>query len=171
MDPKKIDQGAGSGGGPDTAEHSHFFDGTYSITANTIEVLSRPPIPPAPPGPNMITILAAGLLPDGKVNIRGSQGVRVTSGPPPLPPTSSDSVNGVEIIASEAQNITIQRGLIPMVDQKIEMAPGSIMVDGGAGTITIQSLTEITLQVAGGLCSIKLTPAGIILQGILIQIN
>ena len=173
MDPEKKDGqlGAGSGGGPDTAEQSHFFDGTYSITANQIEVLSRPPIPPAPPGPNVITILAAGLAPNGKVNVRGSQGVRVTSGPPPLPPTASDSVNGVEIIVSEAQNVTIQRGLIPGVDQKIEMTPGNITVDGGAGTITIQSLTEIKLAVAGGMSSITLTPAGIIIQGILVQIN
>lgn len=173
MDPERKEEelGAGSGGGPDTSEQSHFFDGTYSITANQVEVLSRPPIPPAPPGPNMITILAAGLAPNGKVNVRGSQGVRVTSGPPPLPPTSSDSVNGVEIIVSEAQNVTIQRGLIPGVDQKIEMTPGNITVDGGAGTITIQSLTEIKLAVAGGMSSITLTPAGIIIQGILVQIN
>ncbi len=171
MEEEKKDLGAGSGGGPETVEHSHFFDGTYSVTANQIEVLSRPPLPPAPPGPNMITILAAGLGVDGKVNVRGSQGVRVTSGPPPLPPTASDSVNGVEIIVSEAQNVTVQRGLIPGVDQKIEMTPGNITIDGGVGTITIQSLTEITLSVAGGMSSITLTPAGITIQGILVQIN
>jgi hypothetical protein len=171
MDPEKKEVGAGSGGGPETVEHSHFFDGTYSVTANQIEVLSRPPLPPAPPGPNVITILAAGLGVDGKVNVRGSQGVRVTSGPPPLPPTASDSVNGVEIIVSEAQNVTIQRGLISGVDQKIEMTPGSITVDAGAGTVTIQSLTEITLSVAGGMSSITLTPAGITIQGVLVQIN
>ena len=119
----------------------------------------------------MITILAAGLGVDGKVNVRGSQGVRVTAGPPALPPTASDSVNGVEIMVSEAQNVTIQRGLIPGVDQKIEMTPGAIKIDGGGGTITIQSLTEITLSVAGGMSSITLTPAGITIQGILVQIN
>jgi hypothetical protein len=167
----KLEQGAGSGGGPETVDHSHYFDGTYSITANQIEMLSRPPLPPAPPGPNVITILAAGLAPDGKVNLRGSQGVRVTAGPPLLPPTESDSVNGVEIIVGEAQNVTVQRGLLPGVDQKIEMTPGNITVDGGAGTITIQSLTEITLSVAGGMSSITLTPAGITIQGILVQIN
>jgi hypothetical protein len=167
----KQEQGAGSGGGPETVDHSHYFDGTYSITANQIEMLSRPPLPPAPPGPNVITILAAGLAPDGKVNLRGSQGVRVTAGPPLLPPTESDSVNGVEIIVGEAQNVTVQRGLLPGVDQKIEMTPGKITVDGGAGTITIQSLSEITLSVAGGMSSITLTPAGITIQGILVQIN
>ena len=171
MTKDKLEQGAGSGGGPETVDHSHYFDGTYSITANQIEMLSRPPLPPAPPGPNVITILAAGLAPDGKVNLRGSQGVRVTAGPPLLPPTESDSVNGVEIIVGEAQNVTVQRGLLPGVDQKIEMTPGNITVDGGAGTITIQSLTEITLSVAGGMSSITLTPAGITIQGILVQIN
>jgi hypothetical protein len=164
-------QGAGSGGGPETADHAHYFDGIYSIAANQIEMLSRPPLPPAPPGPNVITLLAAGLAPDGKVNVRGSQGVRITAGPPPLPPTASDSVNGVEIMVGEAQSVTIQRGLIPGVDQKIEMAPGNITVDAGVGTVTIQSLTEITLSVAGGMSSITLTPAGIIIQGLLIQIN
>ena len=87
------------------------------------------------------------------------------------PDTSSDSTNGVEVIASEMQNITLQRGLIEGVDQKIEMAPGSITVDGGVGPVTIQSLTEITLQVAGGVSKIMLTPAGIILQGPIIMIN
>jgi hypothetical protein len=57
------------------------------------------------------------------------------------------------------------------VDQKIEMTPGNITIDGGVGTITIQSLTEITLSVAGGLSSITLTPAGITIQGLLVQIN
>lgn len=171
MDQKTINPGAGSGGGPETTTNSHCFDGTYSITANQVELVSQPPMPPAVPGPNIITILAAGMALDGKVDIRGSQGVRVTSGPPALPPTTSDSTNGVEVIASEAQNVTIQRGLLPGVDQKIEMAPGSITIDGGVGTITIQSLTEITLSVAGGLASISLTPAGITIQGILVQIN
>ena len=168
---QKTGSGAGSGGGPDTTDNSHSFDGTYSIAANQVQLLSRPPMPPAVPGPNVITILAAGLGIDGKVDVRGSQGVRVTAGPPPLPPTASDSTNGVEIIVGEAQNITIQRGLLPGVDQKIEMTPGNITVDGGAGTITIQSLTQITLSVAGGMASISLTPAGVTIQGVLVQIN
>ena len=74
-------------------------------------------------------------------------------------------------MVGEAQNITVQRGLIPGVDQKMEMTPGSIVIDGGVGTITIQSLTEITLSVAGGLSTISLTPAGIIIQGVLVKIN
>jgi hypothetical protein len=118
----------------------------------------------------VITILAAGMGTDGLVNVRGSQGVRITSGPPLLPPTSSDATDGVEVIASEAQKITIQRGLLP-VDQKIELTPSGISVDAGIGEITIQSLTKITLSVAGGLSTITLGPEGVTIQGILVKIN
>lgn len=77
----------------------------------------------------------------------------------------------MEVVVGEAQNITLQRGLLPGVDQKIEMAPGSITIDAGAGSITIQSLTQITLSVAGGLSTITLGPAGVTIQGLLVQIN
>jgi hypothetical protein len=170
MNPERYDIGGGSGGGPGTLDHTHSFDGAYSISASQLELLSRPSVPPTSPGPNVITILAAGMGTDGLVNVRGSQGVRITSGPPLLPPTSSDSTNGVEVIASEAQKITIQRGLLP-VDQKIELTPSGITVDAGIGEITIQSLTKITLSVAGGLSTITLGPEGITIQGILVKIN
>ena len=169
MYPERLNLGAGSGGGPDTMDHTHSVDGTYSISADQLELLSRPSIPPSP-GPNVITILAAGMGTDGLVNVRGSQGVRITSGPPLLPPTSSNSTNGVEVIASEAQNVTIQRGLLP-VDQKIELTPSGITVDAGIGEVTIQSLTKITLSVAGGLSTITLGPEGVTIQGILVKIN
>lgn len=152
-------------------DHVESSNGRYSIRANQVDLLSRPPIPPAAPGPNVITIWAAGFGMDGQVNVRGSQGVRVTAGPPPLPPTESDSTNGVEIVVGEVQNVTIQRGLLPGVDQKIEMTPSGITVDAGAMPVTIQSLTQITLSVAGGLSSITLGPQGITIQGILVQIN
>lgn len=178
MKPDEIETGAGSGGSPVsiaevsvTTQHTDNFDGVYALGANRIELMARPPLPPAPPEPSVITLLASGLGIDGKVDVRGSQGVRITSGPPMLPPTTSDSTNGVEIIASEIQNVTIQRGLIPAVDQKIEMTPGAIMIDGGVGTITVQSMTEIKIQVAGGVSSITLTPVGIIIQGPIVMIN
>jgi hypothetical protein len=170
MDSDRLYFEGGSGGGPDSIDNSHSFDGTYSITANQVELLSRPPMPPATAAPNLITILAAGMGTDGLVNVRGSQGVRITSGPPLLPPTSSDSTDGVEVIASEAQKITIQRGLLP-VDQKIEMTTSGITVDAGVGEITIQSLTKITLSVAGGLSTITLGPEGVTIQGIIVKIN
>lgn len=170
MYPERLNLGAGSGGGPDSLDHTHSVDGTYSISANQLELLSRPSVPASYPGPNVITILAAGMGTDGLVNVRGSQGVRITSGPPLLPPTSSDATDGVEVIASEAQKITIQRGLLP-VDQKIELTPSGISVDAGIGEITIQSLTKITLSVAGGLSTITLGPEGVTIQGTLVKIN
>lgn len=164
--------GGGCGGSPDTTGHAQSFDGGYSISANQVELLCRPPMPPAAPGPCEIKLLATDLTGmQGKVDMRGAQGVRVTAGPPMLPPAASDSTNGVEIIVGETQNVTIQRGLLPGVDQKIEMAPGNITIDAGAGTLTIQSLTQITLSVAGGLSTITLGPEGITIQGVLVQIN
>lgn len=177
MKPDTNDLGAGSGGSPITisdleiSQSTENHDGVYAVGANRVEIMARPPLPPATPAPSNITLLASGLGTDGKVDVRGSQGVRITSGPPMLPPTTSDSTDGIEVIASEAQNVTIQRGLIPAVDQVINMTPGSIIMDGGAGTVTIQSLTEVTIQVAGGVSSITLTPAGIIIQGPLVMIN
>jgi len=47
----------------------------------------------------------------------------------------------------------------------------TITVDAGAAKVTIQSLSEITLSVAGGVSTITLTPAGITIQGPLIKIN
>jgi len=166
--------GGGSGGGGDDADSPNRVEtvsGAYAITANQVELLSRPPLPPGIPGPSVITIIAAGMGTDGNVNVRGSQGVRLTAGPPPLPPTYSDSTNGVEVVVGELQNITLQRGLLPGIDQKIEMTPSGITVDAGAMPITIQSLTQITLSVAGGLSTITLGPEGVTIQGVLVQIN
>jgi hypothetical protein len=167
--------GAGSGGGtgltgPEQGGHSRYFDGTYSIAANRVEFASRPPLL-ATPGDFVLSLFAGGMGTDGRIEAHGSQGVRITAGPPQLPPATSESTNGAEIIVGELQNITIQRGLIEGVDQEILMEPGSILVDGGVGTVTIQSMTEVKLQVAGGLSSITLTPAGIIIQGLLVTIN
>jgi hypothetical protein len=165
-------RGGGSGGGTDSDDRNECANGVYAIRANQVQLLCRPPLPPGIPSPSVITILAAGLGTDGKVDVRGSQGVRVTAGPPLLPPTATDSTNGVEIMVGEAQNVTIKRGLIDGVDQKIEMAPGSITVDGGAGSVTIQSLTKITLSVCGGLSSITLGPDGVTITGLpLVKIN
>lgn len=165
-------KGGGSGGGPDTMDHAQSFDGRFEISANQVELLSRPPMPPAAPGTNVITLLSTDLTGlGGTVDVRGAKGVRITAGPPMLPPQSSDSTNGVEIVVGEIQNVTIQRGLLPGVDQKIEMTPSGITVDAGAMPVTIQSLTEIKLSVAGGLSTITLGPQGITIQGILVQIN
>jgi len=162
--------GGGSGGGPDLDHHQEFM-GTFGVAANQVSLVSRPPFPPAPAAPYVIKIFSPGAGEDGFVDVRGSKGVRITTGPPPIPPMHSDSTNGMEVEVSEAQNITLKRGLIPMVDQKIDMAPGQITVDGGEGVVKIQSVTSIEISCAMGACSIKLTPAAIILQGPIIMIN
>lgn len=163
--------GGGSGGGQETTDHIQSFDGDYILSANQLEILSVPPLPPAPPGPCLITIQADANGVAGNVNVNGSQGVRISAGPPSLPPTASATTNGVEIAVGEIQMVTIQRGLIPGVDQKIEMTPSGITVDAGTMPVTIQSLTQITLSVAGGLSSITLGPQGVTIQGIMVQIN
>ena len=165
--------GGGSGGGDDTKDESRFFDGTFSVTANQLEFTSRPPLPAASPDPCAITLLASSIMDmSGNVNLRGLAGVRITAGPPPLPETASTSTQGVEILVGEIQNVTIKRGLIDGVDQKIEMTPSGITIDGGSMPITIQSLTEIKLSVAGGMSSITLGPSGISIQGVpLVQIQ
>ena len=104
------------------------------------------------------------------MEVSGNQSVRITAGPMTLPPTSSDSSNGVEIVVGETQNVTIHRGLLP-TDQKIEMTPEGITIDAGMGTLTLKSLTQITLSVAEGLATITLGPEGVKIQGLLIQIN
>jgi hypothetical protein len=172
--------GGGTGGGSTGSPHVEFFDAKHSIVANQLELVARHPMLPLPPGKSTISLLATdnvGPVPtglEGEVDIRGAKAVRITSGPflPGLgPPAQSDSTDGVEIAVGEAQKVTILRGLLPGVDQKIEMDPGSITIDGGAGSITIQSLTQITLSVAGGVNTITMTPEGITIQGLMITIQ
>jgi hypothetical protein len=173
MTPIKTHRGGGSGGGTDTRDEARFFDGTFSVIASSVHFTSRTALPPVPPGPCAITLLSSDITEMlGTVNLRGMAGVRITSGPPPLPATVSDSTNGIEIEAGELQNVTIKRGLIDGVDQKMEMTPGAITIDGGIGAITIQSLTQIKLSVCGGLSSITLGPDGITIEGLpLVKIN
>jgi hypothetical protein len=172
MDSNTEASGGGTGGGPgDTGDKFEGVNGSYAITANQVALLSRPPLPPAIPGPSVISIVAAGLGMDGRVNVRGSQGVRVTAGPPPLPETESSSTNGVEMLVGETGNLTLQRGLIPDVDQKLEMTPTGITIDGGMGKVTIKSVTQIELSVMEGLAKITLGPEGVTIEALQINLS
>ena len=168
-------RGGGSGGGaaaPEPGNHIESINGTYAIRANQVELLARPPIPPAIPQPSVINVLAGGLGMDGRVNVRGSQGVRVTAGPPPLPETTSDSTNGVEILVGETGNLTLQRGLIPDVDQKMEMtAENGITIDGGVQTVTIKSMTKIELSVCEGVAKITIDPTGVTIEAMTVKLS
>jgi hypothetical protein len=172
--------GGGSGGdGENTKDEFRFIDGTFSATANQVELVSRAPLPPAPPKPCLISILAADIMElKGSVNVHGMGGVNITSGPPPLPPMDADT-EGMLLQCGEIQKITLKRGLIDGMDQMIEMTPSGITVDGGSMPVTIQSLTQIKLSVAGGLSTITMGPDGIeiqgmpmiMIQGVLVKIN
>src|SRR5271169_4428041 len=85
--------GGGSGGdGVSTKDDFRLIDGTFSVTANQVELVSRAPIPPAPPKPCLISLLASDILElKGSVNLHGMGGINMTSGPPPLPPTDADT--------------------------------------------------------------------------------
>jgi hypothetical protein len=177
MVPEETPTGGGSGGGPLTTDKEYYTSGTYSITANQVEIISRAPLPPAPPipGSTIITVMAAGTptgaFMDGLVNVRGSQGVRVTSGPPMMPPTASESTNGVEVVVHDLGTLTLQRGLIPPASQQMVMKLDGITIDAGVGKVTIESLTEITLSVAGGLTKIKLGPEGVTIEALTIKLS
>ena len=108
---------------------------------------------------------------DGRVNVRGSQGVRVTAGPPPLPETTSDSTNGVEILVGETGNLTLQRGIISDVDQKMEMTPTGVTIDGGVQTVTIKSMTKIELSVCEGVAKITIDPTGVTIDALTIKLS
>jgi hypothetical protein len=167
--------GGGTGGGEDDSGNTlQSTKATYQIRGNQVALVSRKPLPPDKPLPSLITILAAGGMPtfgdDGKIDIRGANGVRVTAGPPPLPATSSPTTNGVEIIVGEMQNVTIERGLLPP-NQKIEMTPSGITIDAGKGSVTIQSLTSIKLSAAGGLGAITLDMDGVTIEGLVVNIK
>src|ERR1051326_6684291 len=121
--------GGGSGGGENTKDESRSFDGIFSVSANQVQFTSRAPLPPAAPDPCSITFLASSIMDmSGNINLRGLAGVRITAGPPPLPEAESSSTQGVEIEVGEIQNVTIKRGLIDGVDQKIEMTPSGITI-------------------------------------------
>lgn len=172
MDLANDNRGAGMGGGPESRDRHQETDGTYSIAANQVTLLGRPPLPPGIPGPSLITIVA-GDLPgmDGMVDVRGAQGIRLTAGPPPLPATNSSSTNGVEIEIGEMGKFTLKRGLLPVVDQQMEVTSAGVTIDAGSGKVTIQSLTEITLSVANGLTKIKLGPEGVTIEALQIKLS
>jgi hypothetical protein len=179
--------GGGSGGGTgmdDDGNKLESASSTYQIAGNQVVLLSRAPVVPLKqPGPSRIVILAAGkfdTLNDGNVDIRGSKGVRITAGPPALPPASpavsSESTDGVEIVVSGKQRIALLRGPLPG-GQAIDLSPeqiniwsGSEVIIGGTGEISISSDTKITLAV--GENSITISPEGITIIGLpQVQIN
>jgi|SRR5579871_3744850 len=185
-------RGGGSGGGGDDGPNIlKSVDGAWEVAANQVVLLSRPPAPdPTDPTaktqPNLITILATGSLPtmnDGRVDVRGGKGVRITTGGPAMPlfnpPVTSEDTNGVEIVVGAQQKILIHRGILPShgnvnMNQRIELTKDQIVVDAGEdGTLTLQAgpssifmdADGITLSVKNGMSYISLSSEGITVFG------
>ena len=115
---------------------------------------------------HVIALLASGTAKshhtDGRILVRGSKGVRITSGPADEWPVDNKNVDGVEIITGLGQAVKIQRGLEAESHQKIEFTPGKIEINGGA-------IGEISLSV--GESKISLTKTGIVIKGLITKIN
>ena len=158
--------GAGSGGDTGDGGHAHYFEGRYDLVSPEVSILAQTRHP-------RIQIMAVnengGSGGQALVAAHGDKGVRITTGI--TPSTISTATDGVEIITELLQPILIERGLNGPNPQRIFMDPDHVLIDGNLGDVTIQSMTKITLQVADGMSSIQLTPQGITIQGLLVQIN
>ena len=168
--------GGGSGGDDDSDDRGHQVisaDGTYEIRANQLSLFTWKNVPPSSDNESRITLAAIGgvageFMDDGRIDIRGCKGVRITSGPflmiPILnPEMSTASTDGIEIEAGESQSITIKRGLLAEIDQYISLTDNAITIDAGVtGTLTL----------AAGMSQITIGPEGITIIGVpLVQIN
>lgn len=164
-------KGGGSGGGPCGSKEVSTTN-NYELSANQITFTAAPPIPPAGvPEKSVIALLAAGTGVDGMVDVRGSQGVRITAGPAPGLPAGKATTKGVTIAAGQADTVSIERGLFPGTDQRIKMTPQGITVNAGSMPVTIESLREITLSVAGGAAKITISPTGVKIEGMTVKIE
>ena len=166
--------GGGAGGGPGGGQHEESHEGPYAISASSIALLASPAIPPLLPEGPVVTIGAGAPfgLPVGRVEVRAGQGVRLVAGPaPPVgPPGSSSSTKGVEVVTGNLESITLERGMLP-VDQKIEMTPAGIKINAASMPVTIESLTGITLSVAGGVAKIRIGPEGVTIEGLTVRLS
>jgi hypothetical protein len=167
--------GAGSGGEADGNKWAHA-DRTYALDAGRVFVTANGTTGARALSPK-IGIIAGGtdgaIAPDGKVDVHGSKGVRITSGPPDEPPSENYDINGLEMQVGAQQIIKIMRGLDDDRDQVIQMTQGLIEIRGGdaAGCVSILAAEEISLQVAGGLSSIVMNKQGITIRGGEVHIN
>lgn len=170
---RNLDQpgvGGGTGGGPGGGGREQSIDGPFDLAANQIYLCARPPLAPGPAGTSVVAILATGSGTDGLVDVRGSKGVRVTAGPPPVLPADASTTDGVEILVGQTGSLTLRRGLLP-VDQKVELTPSGVTVDAGAMPVTIKSLSSIELSVAGGTTKLRLGPEGVTIEAITIRLS
>jgi len=163
--------GAGSGGDAGDGCETHYTDGHYMIGGSKVFLTALGSEGGDAESPVISILAGTGSAPDGLVNARGSQGVRITSGPPGQPPSQNRTINGLDLQTGDAQEINIMRGWTEPAVQLIQMNPGQIVIDAGPGTLTLLAATSISIKVAGGTSSISLTPLGIVMQGPVITLN
>src|ERR1700730_2411266 len=161
--------GAGSGGDLSavTAVHEGWYSESANVMALSAQQLEGSPLPPVP------RLFAGGLdsAQNGRVEVHGSQGVRITTGPPKMPSAKNPDINGVEIYTGDANNIRLRRGFTKESQQSLYMTQHGITMEAGNGDegILIESDVNLTLQV--GPSSIIMTPAGITIKGLMVHIN
>jgi hypothetical protein len=147
--------------------NAHMTAGPYDVTADQIRLVAMPASAPTTP-PNFITLLAPGDGANGQVALRGSQGVRISAGPPdPMIPTEDITTTGIELQTVEAGKITMNIGIPP--GPMLLMSSPVIGIDAGEGIVLIKSNSVITLSVADGASEIELTPSGVQIKGLQIQ--
>jgi hypothetical protein len=164
---------AGSGG--DDGDPFQYFEGFHAFGAAQMSVTAEGETVEGVWSAPILSLLAGtghGGSPDGLVTVRGSQGVRITSGPAGLPPGNNADIYGVEIEVGEMQDVALLRGSEgnPYRGQLV-MDQKKIGINGHQGGILLSSGTKIILRVAGGTSSITLTPDQIVIKGPMVFIN
>lgn len=158
--------GAGSGGDPRDGGHAWYANEYYSIDAPGIEIFARS-------GQPRVTIGAVnedgGTSGLAFVNVHADKAMHITTG------TTTDTLkmaaDGFDVVTELNQPIVLLRGSESSNPQQIEIGTDGFLIDANLANLVIQSMRSITLQVAGGTSSIKLTPMGITLTGPMININ
>jgi hypothetical protein len=169
--------GAGSGGDPPAAPQSvmvfksETHEGGWGLGAQMLSLTANNDDPKWPP---VVSIFAGDWSdnPNSRVEAHATQGVRISCGPPRMPPASNPSITGIEIQTGDKQLLKITRGFTEASSQKIWLYPDSIQIDAGSAAygVSITSATMISLSV-GENSSILLTPAGVTIKGLLTKIN
>jgi hypothetical protein len=174
--------GAGSGGGPgvtDTASGDKYLTAQKELwlVGNQVHLQTGTSAGAETPEDYVIEMLAIDPgFDNGRIEMRGSQSVRITSGVPEGsggPPISNKKNNGVVIRAGDGQLVALVQGCDEEIDSGVVLNPqgnGGIVMSSKEG-IDIVAGTRITISVAGGTSSITLTPSGIVMKGPIIRIN
>jgi hypothetical protein len=102
--------GAGSGGDDGDGSVAHYTDQLFNVHSEAV-YLHAEPGENAHGYSNCISLLAGGDSGDGRVYAHGSQGVRLTAGPPGQPPSNNKDISGLEMQCGDEQTIHILRGM------------------------------------------------------------